>query len=89
MYRTQDITPYIHVLCNHVAEFLEIHYEFGLAAFSCSAVEKKTHMQICLYFQNTLKDGGNKNSRKSAILEMLEHENRQLYFVSNRIPEFF
>ncbi|PKC67045.1 hypothetical protein RhiirA1_418594 [Rhizophagus irregularis] len=89
MYRIQDITPYIHVLCNHVAEFLEIHHKFGLAAFSCFPVEKKNHMQVCLYFQNTLKDGGNRNSRKSAILEMLEHENRQLYFASNRVPNFF
>ena len=89
MYRVQDITPYIHVLCNHAAEFLEVHHEFGLAAFSCSAVEKKNHMQVCLYFQNTLKDGGNKNSRKSAILEMLEHENRQLYFKLNKVPNFF
>ncbi|UZO20850.1 uncharacterized protein OCT59_013261 [Rhizophagus irregularis] len=88
MYRVQDITPYIHVLCNHAAEFLEIHHEFGLAAFSCSPVEKKNHMQVCLYFQNTLKDGGNKNSRKSAILEMLEHENWQLYFASNKVPNF-
>ncbi|GET00608.1 hypothetical protein GLOIN_2v1728867 [Rhizophagus clarus] len=62
--------------------------EFGLSAFSCSAVEKKNHMQVCLYFQNTLKDGGNKNSQKSAILEMLEYENRQLYFDSNSVPSF-
>ena len=89
MYHTQDITPYIHVLVNHVAEFIDIHQEFGLAAFSCSPVEKKNHMQICLYFQNTLKDGGNKNSRKSAILEILEHENRQFYFELNNIPSFF
>ncbi|GBC43602.1 hypothetical protein GLOIN_2v1768889 [Rhizophagus irregularis DAOM 181602=DAOM 197198] len=88
MYRVQDITPYIHVLCNHAAEFLEIHHEFGLAAFLCSPVEKMNHMQVCLYFQNTLKDGGNKNSQKSAILEMLEHENRQLYFASNKVPNF-
>ena len=89
MYRIQDITPYIHVLVNHVAEFIEIHHEFGLAAFSCSAVEKKNHMQVCLYFRNTLKDGGHENSRKSAILEMLEHENRQLYFALNEVPNFF
>ena len=89
MYRIQDITPYIHVLVNHVAEFIEIHHEFGLPAFSCSAVEKKNHMQVCLYFRNTLKDGGHENSRKSAIMEMLEHENRQLYFVLNKVPNFF
>jgi hypothetical protein len=89
MYRIQDITPYMHVLVNHTAEFLEIHRAFGLTAFSCSAVEKKNHMQICLYFQNTLKDGGHENSRKSAILEILEYENRQLYFTSNNVPNFF
>ena len=89
MYRDQDITPYIHVLVNHVAEFLEIHHEFGLSAFSCSAVEKKNHLQVCLYFQSTLKDGRHENSQKSAILEMLEYENRQLYFALNNIPDFF
>ena len=89
MYRNADIIPYIHVLVNHVAEFLEIHHEFGLTAFSCSAVEKKNHLQVCLYFQNTLKDGGHENSRKSAILEILEYENRQLYFALNDIPNFF
>ncbi|PKK66070.1 hypothetical protein RhiirC2_853147 [Rhizophagus irregularis] len=57
MYQIQDVTPYIHVLVNQVAEFIEIHHEFGLTAFSCSAMEKKNHMQVCLYFQNTLKDG--------------------------------
>jgi hypothetical protein len=89
MYRTQDITPYMHVLVNHVSEFIDIHHAFGLTAFSCSAVEKKNHMQVCLYFQNTLKDGGCENSRKSAILEILEHENRQLYFALNDTPDFF
>ncbi|GES76502.1 hypothetical protein GLOIN_2v1488228 [Rhizophagus clarus] len=83
------IPLYIHVLCNHVAKFLEIHHEFGLVAFSCSAVKKKNYMQICLYFQITLKDDGNENSQKSVILEMLEDENWQLYFVLNRVPDFF
>ncbi|CAG8799411.1 13100_t:CDS:2, partial [Gigaspora margarita] len=41
MYRIQDITPYIHILVNHIPEFLDIHNNFGLAAFSCSAIEKK------------------------------------------------
>ncbi|GET54987.1 hypothetical protein GLOIN_2v1488574 [Rhizophagus irregularis DAOM 181602=DAOM 197198] len=53
------------------------------------SVEKKNHMQICLYFQNTLKDRGCENLQKSAILEILEHENRQLYFSSNNTPNFF
>ena len=50
---------------------------------------KKNHLQVCLYFQSTLKDGGHENSQKSAILEMLEYENRQLYFALNNIPDFF
>ncbi|CAG8785827.1 34838_t:CDS:2, partial [Gigaspora margarita] len=41
------------------------------------------------YFQNTLKDGSHENSQKSAILEILEHENRQLYFTINDTPNFF
>ncbi|PKK58776.1 hypothetical protein RhiirC2_795790 [Rhizophagus irregularis] len=73
---------------NHVAEFFEIYHAFGLTAFLCSAVEKKNYMQICLYFQNTLKDGGC-DLQKSAILEILEHENRQLYFSSNDTSNFF
>jgi len=89
MYYTTDVISYIHVLVNHIAEFIEIYQEFGLMAFLYSAVEKKNHMQVCLYFQNTLKDGGNKNSRKSAILEILEHKNRQLYFALNKVPNFF
>ncbi|RIA80990.1 hypothetical protein C1645_837739 [Glomus cerebriforme] len=30
MYQIQDVTPYIHVLVNHIAEFIEIHHKFGL-----------------------------------------------------------
>ena len=50
MYRIQDITPYIHILVNHVPEFLDIHSDFGLVAFSCSAIEKKNHLQVLLVF---------------------------------------
>ncbi|GBC07443.1 hypothetical protein RclHR1_07480003 [Rhizophagus clarus] len=41
-YQTSDITPYMHVLVYHIPEMMHIHRRFGLAAFSCSAVEKKT-----------------------------------------------
>ena len=40
-YQTNDITPYMHVLVYHIPEMMYIHRQFGLAAFSCSAVEKK------------------------------------------------
>ncbi|GBB97629.1 hypothetical protein RclHR1_03020007 [Rhizophagus clarus] len=40
-YQTSDITPYMHVLVYHPRND-DIHHHFGLAAFSCSAVKKKT-----------------------------------------------
>ncbi|CAG8771782.1 11478_t:CDS:2 [Gigaspora margarita] len=62
MYHIQDVTPYIHILVNHVPEFLDIYNDFGLVAFSCSTVEKKNYLQVCHYFQNILKDEGHENS---------------------------
>ncbi len=51
MYYIQDVTSYIHVLVNYVAEFLEIHYEFKLTAFSYSAIEKKTTCMCVFIFK--------------------------------------
>lgn len=42
LYRPKDVTPYMHVLVHHIPEFMERHQCFGLTAFSCAAVEKKT-----------------------------------------------
>ncbi|RIB26965.1 hypothetical protein C2G38_2138048 [Gigaspora rosea] len=42
LYHPLNVTPYIHVLINHIPEFIELHQRFGFAAFSCAAVEKKT-----------------------------------------------
>ncbi|RHZ85686.1 hypothetical protein Glove_62g41 [Diversispora epigaea] len=86
-YQASDITPYIHVLVYHIPEMIKIHNHFGLAAFSCSAVEKKNHQQVSHFFKKTTKDGGggkNGKGRKSAILDILEHENRMLYFYNCR-----
>ncbi|POG83092.1 hypothetical protein GLOIN_2v1469570 [Rhizophagus irregularis DAOM 181602=DAOM 197198] len=58
LYRSSDITPYIHVLVSHVWEFMLIHKRWGLNAFSCSAVEKKNHDHVCYFFKKTLKNGG-------------------------------
>ena len=59
---------------------IKIHNHFGLAAFSCSAVEKKNHQQVSHFFKKTTKDGGGGKGRKSAIVNILEYENRVLYF---------
>ncbi|CAG8683405.1 4679_t:CDS:1, partial [Funneliformis mosseae] len=34
-------------------------------------------------------DGRHENSQKSAILEMLQYENWQMYFALNNTPDFF
>ena len=80
LYRPKDITPYIHVLINHIPEFMEQHYQFGLSAFSCTPVEKKNHDQVSAFFRKTMKDGGKGAERKSAIFEILHYENRLMYF---------
>ncbi|PKC62344.1 hypothetical protein RhiirA1_397698 [Rhizophagus irregularis] len=79
-YQASDITPYMHVLVYHIPEMMRIHHNFGLAAFSCSAVEKKNHQQVSHFFKRTTKDGGTGKGRKSAIIDILEYENRLLYF---------
>jgi hypothetical protein len=80
LYRPKDVTPYIHVLVHHVPEFIDKHQNFGFAAFSCAAVEKKNHDQVSAFFRKTMKDGGKGIERKSAIFEILYFENRSMYF---------
>jgi len=85
LYRSSDVTPYIHVLVSHVWEFMFIHQRWGLNAFSCSAVEKKNYDQVCYFFRKTLKNGGNFQNKTSAIHEILEHENRLLFYAQNNV----
>ena len=73
-YQVSDITPYIHVLVYYIPEMMHIHHHFGLAAFLCSAVEKKNHQQVSYFFKKTTKDGGTGKGRKSTIVDILEHE---------------
>jgi len=85
LYTNNDVTPYIHVLVHHIHEFMTIHHNFGIKAFTCSPVEKKNHIQISKYFRKTLKDGG--KMRGKAVIEILEHENHTLYYNKyNEIP---
>ncbi|EXX73918.1 hypothetical protein GLOIN_2v1764234 [Rhizophagus irregularis DAOM 181602=DAOM 197198] len=80
LYRPKDVTSYMHVLVNHLPEFMERHQRFGLDVFSCSPVKKKNHDQVSAFFRKTMKDGGKDMERKSAIFEILHYENRSLYF---------
>jgi hypothetical protein len=66
-----------------MSEFMENHKQFGIKAFSCAPVEKKNHQQVTHFFRQTLKDGG--KNRKSAITDILEYENRVLFYLFNNI----
>jgi len=83
LYRPNDVTPYMHVLVFHIHEFIEKHKKWGLKSFSCAPVENKNHQQVTQFFRKTLRDGGNGINRKSAILQILEFENRKLYYICN------
>jgi len=61
LYTKSDITPYIHILIYHIHEFIDLHKQFGLKAFSCSPVERKNGMQTSKFFHKTTKDGGKNN----------------------------
>ena len=91
LYLPKDVTPYMHVLVYHVHEMMDIHRTFGIGSFSCSAVERKNHDHVLLFFRRTMKDGGKGSDRKSAILNILEFENRSLYFFKhtfqNTLPQ--
>ena len=83
LYSPSTITPYMHVLVCHMSEFMVRHQRWGIKSFSCAPVEKKNHQQVSRFFQQTLKDGG-VTGRKSAIVDILEYENRVLYYLFDR-----
>ncbi|GBC16432.1 hypothetical protein GLOIN_2v1478248 [Rhizophagus irregularis DAOM 181602=DAOM 197198] len=88
LYQPDNMTPYIHVLVHHISEFMTIHQKWGLKTFSCSGIEKKNHEQVSYFFRKTMKDGGGgkKKSQSLAIVEILQHENRNLFYNHNNIP---
>jgi hypothetical protein len=86
LYRSSDLTPYIHVLVSHIWEFMLKHQRWGLNSFSCSAVEKKNHNHVSYFFRKTLKNGGKFQNKTSAIREIMEHENRLFFYTQNNIP---
>jgi hypothetical protein len=83
LYMPSDITPYMHVLVYHMSKFMEKHKQFGIKAFSCAPVEKKNHQQVTHFFRQTTKDGG--KNKKSAITDILEYENRVLFYLFDNV----
>src|SRR6266498_2483537 len=86
MYTAKNVTPYMHQLVYHIPEFLREHRAIGLNAFSCSALEKKNHLQVRQFFSQTSKGGFQKELEKSAIISILELENHSLYYRITDIP---
>ena len=79
LYKPSDITPYMHILYNHIPNMIRNHSKLGIQAFSCAPIEKKNHQQVTLFFRQTLKGGGSKH--KSVIKDILEYENRSLFYL--------
>ena len=78
----KSITPYIHCFTQHMAEFLDrcTSIKTPLRFFSSEPVEKKNHIHVQLFYSKTRMDGINKFQTKTSVEEILEIENRDLYF---------
>ncbi|GBB88849.1 hypothetical protein RclHR1_15470004 [Rhizophagus clarus] len=57
----------------------------SLWLFSTSSIEKKNHNQVRLFFGGTTMGGGIKG--KSVVHDIMEFENRQLYYLINNTPQ--
>nr|CAG8645135.1 4962_t:CDS:2 [Entrophospora candida] len=89
LYKPSDITPYMHLLYNHIPDMIRYHSELGIQAFSCAPIEKKNHDHVIIFFRRSLKDGGGNKAQQSSILTILQQENRKLFYIKNRIPFIF
>ena len=89
LYLPSNVTPYMHIFVYHGWELMQKHQRWGIKAFSCAAVEHKNHDQSSLYFRKTFKNGGNSSHCKAAVVEILEYENRTLYYSYNNIQPSF
>ncbi|GET59493.1 hypothetical protein GLOIN_2v1828103 [Rhizophagus irregularis DAOM 181602=DAOM 197198] len=87
LYRKEDVTPYMHVFSQHIPEFLRNLKEknMELRVFSTSSIEKKNHNQVRLFFCGTTMGGGTRG--KPVVYDIMEFENRQLYYLINNTPQ--
>ncbi|EXX72379.1 hypothetical protein RirG_069850 [Rhizophagus irregularis DAOM 197198w] len=56
-----------------------------LRVFSTSSIEKKNHNQVRLFFCGTTMGGGTRG--KPVVYDIMEFENRQLYYLINNTPQ--
>src|SRR5688572_18943759 len=87
LYEKHEVTPYMHVMVYHVPDFISLtRYISGLRAFSASAVELRNKEQVSYYFRRTMKGGG-KGEETLVIKDIMEFENRQVYYQQHNIPQ--
>ncbi|CAG8518447.1 7587_t:CDS:10 [Scutellospora calospora] len=80
MYPKKNITPYIHMLTQHIPKFIRSLKNKGLLLrlFSTSSLEKKNHEHIRLFFSGTTMGSG--KNHMPAIYNIMVYENRQIYY---------
>ncbi|CAB4414791.1 unnamed protein product [Rhizophagus irregularis] len=86
MYLRTDVTCYIHVLAQHVPQFMRYLKQKGMVLrhFSTSSIEKKNHQQVLLFFGGPTMGRG--KSKKPVIHDILYYENRQLIYQTHNTP---
>lgn len=58
----------------------------GIKSISCSSIEKKNYNHVSYFFRKIIKDDEKKKFQLLAIIEILQHENRTLFYNHNNTP---
>jgi hypothetical protein len=91
LYSSEEITPYMHALVNHVPEMMKLLRAKGLRLrhLSCEPVENKNWKHIRYFFSGSRKGGGGvKDGEGSCVLQdMMEVENRRLYYFARDLAK--
>ena len=82
LYRKEDVTPYMHILVQHVHHLIFIHD--GISQFACDGIEQKGHLIQNYFWRCTMKGGG--RNQEPPLLTIMKRENRALHFACNAPP---
>lgn len=69
----QNITPYIHILCFHIPEFIQKYKNLNL--FSMQGMEKRNHFSKINFFRQT-------NHQKNSFTTILLEKMKRLDFIN-------
>ena len=76
VYHSQNVTPYIHAMANHVSEFMKLHG--SVISFTQQGLEKYNDCMTKQYFRSTNHEG------LEALRQIMEKRNR-LDYLSNQV----